>query len=168
MKGGRSRVRRGEQEQSRGRRKRFAPQVRHALQAGRCRIWGLVIVECSTGERGEPLLCRGLHCREHGDQEKAGKRAGDRPGAATGEESLGMMVLPSMRRRVRCAFEIHASPSAGVRLPAERGRGNASEQCRIRLLSMFRTGAECREKGRARRRNAGLGASLVVFSPKIG
>ena len=34
----RSEARRGEQGQSGGRRKRFAPQVSHALQAGRCRI----------------------------------------------------------------------------------------------------------------------------------
>lgn len=97
---------------------------------------------------------------------KGWEESRDRSGAATGE-SLGMMVLPSRRRCACCAFEIHASPSAGVCLPAVRGRGNGSEQCRIRLLSMFRTGAECREKRRTRHRNAVLSASRVVFYPKI-
>lgn len=125
----------------------------------------LVIVESSTGERGEPLLWRGRHTGSTAIRKRLGREPRQTGGGNRG--NLGMMVLPSRRRRVRCAFEIHASPSAGVRLPAERGRGNASELCRIRLLSMFRTGAECREMRRTRHRNALLSASRVVFYPKI-
>lgn len=57
--------------QSGGRRKRFAPQVSHALQAGRCRIvdesslmGALVIVESSTGERESLCFGAGLIARE--------------------------------------------------------------------------------------------------------
>ena len=82
----RSEARRGEQGQSGGRRKRFAPQVSHALQAGRSGLsmnlpgWGLVIVESSTGERGESLLCRGPHCPGVRQSGKGWEESRDRPG----------------------------------------------------------------------------------------
>ena len=88
----RSEARRGEQGQSGGRRKHFAPQVSHALQAGRCRIvdesspmGALVIVESSTGERGEAFVLSRASYREHGDQERTGKRAGTDRGRQPGK-----------------------------------------------------------------------------------